>query len=207
MTSRYRVALAAACVALLGLVTPSALRADNLVNNGGFETGDLTGWTFTAAPGNEGGDTDFNVGGQGNNPNSGSFSANFGAYGNDYDTIAQTLSTTGGSSYTVSFWLANSYSSGSSRGIADFQALWNGTSLEDIVTTTSFGYTEFTFDVTGTGSDTLSFEGYNAPSWTNLDDVSVSTDESALTPEPSSFYLLGTGLAGLCGLIRRKLRA
>jgi hypothetical protein len=35
----------------------------------------------------------------------------------------------------------------------------------------------------------------------------ISDDTQAVTPEPSSFLLLGSGLAGLAGLIRRKLAA
>ena len=59
------------------------------------------------------------------------------------------------------------------------------------------------------GSSTLSFGGYQVPSWYDLTNVSVSTDGplNTTTPEPSSLFLLGTGLAGLGGLIRRKLMA
>jgi hypothetical protein len=183
--------MVAVCVVLLGLMTPSALRADNIVVNGGFETGNWTGWNYS----NNSGYLTVN----GNTPYSGSYAANFGATYNVYDTISQILATSKGTSYTLSFWLANTFDPHSESDSADFQVLWNGTSLEDIVTTTAFGYTEFTFTVTGTGSDTLSFEGYNDPSWTYLDDVSVDA-----TPEPSSFYLLGTAMLLLCGFVMRR---
>ena len=183
--------MVAVCVVLLGLMTPSALRADNIVVNGGFETGDFSGWTY---PHNS---SYLKV--NGNTPYSGSYAAAFGAINNVYDTVSQELATSKGTSYTLSFWLANTYDPYLESDSADFQVLWNGTSLEDIITTTAFGYTEFTFTVTGTGKDVLSFEGYNDPSWTYLDDVSVD-----VTPEPSSIYLLGTALLVMCGLVMRR---
>ncbi len=195
---RVKVFLALGCLSV-ALALPAALRADsctgsgNLVTNCSFGTGDLTGWNFTAA----GSGTDFYIGvGSGYN---GDNSANFGAVSDEYDTISQTLTTVSGQTYTLTFWLSNEY--GDNTGVStDFQALWNGTSLLEQYTTS--GLIEYTYIVTGTGSDTLTFEGYNGPSWYLLSDVSVSN--TSPIPEPSSLLLLGSGLAVLAGLMRRR---
>jgi hypothetical protein len=56
--------------------------------------------------------------------------------------------------------------------------------------------------VTGTGSDTLTFAFRDDPGWMALDNVAVTQN----APEPSSLLLLGTGVLGLAGMVRRKFR-
>jgi hypothetical protein len=183
MISRYRVALAF-CFALLCMLTPTTLRADNLVVNGGFNSGDWTGWTIV----NDGGYLGFTL-------NDGGFYTYFGAMSsNNLDIISQTLSTTPGQAYQVSFLLADT-----AAGAADFKVLWNDELLTAVSGASSFGFTEYTLTASGTGSDTLTFEGYNVNGYYNLDDVSVD-----VTPEPSSIYLLGTALLVLCGFVMRR---
>ena len=141
--------------------------------NGGFETGDFTGW-------NSDGNEYVNSG----SAHSGNYQATFGAVGS-YGTISQVLATQPGAAYTVSFWLENQANGGTG---CDFQVLWNGVLLPggDFSGCTVFGYTQYTFTVTGTGSDTLSFAGQNGPSAYLLDDVSVS-NSAALAPTAGEF--------------------
>jgi sugar lactone lactonase YvrE len=145
--------------------------------NGGFETGDFTGW-------NSDGSESVNLG----SAHSGNYDVSFGAEGS-YGTISQALATQPGAAYTVSFWLENQAGSGTG---CDFQVLWNGVLLPggDFSGCTAFGYTQYTFAVTGTGSDTLSFAGRNDPSYYLLDDVSVVNATAMLptTGELVSFF-------------------
>jgi hypothetical protein len=71
---------------------------------------------------------------------------------------------------------------------------------------TGVNYTEFSYTVTGTGSDTITFNGRDDPAWMALDNISV-TPITPTTPEPSSLLLLGSGLLAVGGVIRRKLQA
>jgi hypothetical protein len=54
-----------------------------------------------------------------------------------------------------------------------------------------FHYVEYTFTVTGTGLDTLTFHEADVPSWLALDDVSL--NPAAAVPGP----VVGAGLPGL----------
>jgi len=205
MNSHIRLAAISFAAVLFTFLTPAALRADsctsasNLVQNCSFSTGNTTGWTVTNAAASS--DFQILVSSGGHN---GDNSAYFGAEYKEYDILSQTLSTTSGATYTLSFWLVDSNGDGAGSD-TDFQVLWDGSSVLDQYTTKDS--TEYTFTVTGSGSDTLTFEGYNAPSNYDLSDVSVTEGANTVTPEPSSFLLLGTGLAGFAGMLKRRFSA
>ena len=91
----------------------------NLVTNGGFETGDLTGWTLNGNDGLYYGIPQIAVSTA--HPHTGTYNAALGPVGSD-GTMTQNIPTTPGQQYTFSFWLAN-------RGGTpnDLKAKWNGT--------------------------------------------------------------------------------
>jgi hypothetical protein len=188
----------AALVAILLVGAPTAF-ATNLVTNGSFETSDFTGWT-------QGGDFSFvqvvsGAFGSYSGAEDGQFYATMGPVGGD-STLSQTISDTAGTHYTFSFWFASVGDSPS-----DFSAFWNSTQLLSLTDpNTGSNWTEFSFDVVGTGSDTILFSFRDDPSYLALDNVSVSPVPST-TPEPSSLLLLGSGLLTVGGVIRRKFQA
>jgi hypothetical protein len=71
---------------------------------------------------------------------------------------------------------------------------------------TGVNWSEYSFSVTGTGIDTISFNERDDPAYMALDNVSVSP-VGGTTPEPSSLLLLGSGLLAVGGVIRRKFQA
>ena len=192
------------------IVAAACLHAGNLVVNPSFEDPIFfNGWTVTnAADG-----SDLTVVTEVSPAPDGTSVARFGGTTlGDYDQISQVLSTVNGQQYTLSFFFgdvgggpggeaeAPIRRDDPSLPLLDFQAIWDGSTIFDSQGG-STTFTQFSFTVTGTGSDTLQFIGYNQPSFSFLDEVSV--DTAAATPEPASFVLIGVGLATL-GMIRRR---
>jgi hypothetical protein len=127
--------------------------------------------------------------------------------GNSPGAISQTLTTTAGQLYDVSFYL-----SGNPDGFPQTKTLdviIGGSPTLFTYTLTgnksNMDYVLESFAFTGTGGPTtLEFESLdvNSPYGPVIGDVSVSP-----VPEPTSLFLLGTGLATLAGFVRRKLAA
>ncbi len=188
--------LAVVALVCLVLVGAPAFASPNLVTNGSFETGDFTGWNQVGLEEVVSGPFYVYAGAQ-----DGNWYSVWGNIGSD-GTISQTISDTSGARYTFSFWFASVGDNPS-----DFSAMWDGNTLLSLTNpNTGVNYTEYSYTVTGTGSDTITFNGRDDPSWMALDNISV-TQNSSTTPEPSSLLLLGSGLLAVGGMIRRKFQA
>ena len=182
-----------AVVSLLGLGITQSAKA-NLVTNGGFETGDFTGWTqggnlgFTGVSGTFGGTP----------PHSGNFQAFFGPVGSD-GSLTQNLATTGGGSFVIDFWLRNFGGT-----TTDFSVKWGGTTIYSVTNPPAFPYTEYTFNVTtSTNITALEFDFRQDPSYFLLDDISVNR---AAPDSGSTVVLLGVAMM-VVGLVHRRIAA
>jgi hypothetical protein len=159
----------------------------NLLQNGGFETGNFSGWTLT---GNTSGVTVATTV-QGILLNhSGIYGAGLGPSTIGY--LSQTLPTAAGSSYQVSFWLK---SDGQLNNY--FLATWNGATNFAQTNLPAVGWTNVTLLVTATNSQSvLRFGFFDAPSYIALDDISVTN--LAVSGSPV-FFETGAGGLGYTG--------
>ena len=181
------------------LVFPcSSAVAQELVVNGGFETGDFTGWT-QFGDGGFTGVTDVN--GFGIPPHGGTFLSYYGPTG-AIGGITQTVATTAGQTYNLSYWLQNLGGTPN-----EFQLSWEGNLVNDIVNAPGdTDWVNYTATLTATVSgSTLSFGFFDPPSYILMDDVSLM---GASVPEPTTWALFGgSGLLVTGGYYWRRLRA
>jgi PEP-CTERM motif len=186
----------ARCLVALAMFASVGVHA-NLVTNGGFETGDFTGWsTFGFGPfGFDGVDSSV--------PQSGTYAAFFGEPVAAPSGISQTLATTAGKLYTVSFWLANEVDPNGNGIPNSFAFNWNGgaaeLTLNNVVGPTA--YTQYSFTLLATSALTgLQFTFASDPAFWDFDNVSVNA-----APEPGSLALVALG-GGVIAAFRRRRR-
>ena len=199
---------------------------------GRYSSQQVTGWTTggynfvflpgtadtTGAAGEYGtvklwGPGDGSANGLTSSPTGGNYLALDGAYAQG--PVSQTLSgLTVGAATTVNFSFAGAQQYGYTGATTEQFAvsLGNQTIKTDVLNDTSHGFTgweneSLTFTATNT-SEVLSFLAIGTPGgvppMSLLDGVSV-TDTAV--PEPSSLALLGTGLAAVSGLVRRRFKS
>lgn len=135
-----------------------------LIQNGGFETGDFSDWTES------GNFSDTYVSpGVGLYVHSGQFGAELGP-GGSLGYISQTLTTTPGMAYLISLWM-DSPDGGQPN---EFTVSWDGNTLFDGLNLPAIGWTNMVFVVTATDSNPVLAIGFrDDPSYLGLDDISV----------------------------------
>jgi len=142
-----------------------------LVQDGGFEDGDLAYWNLA---GNDAAGYNYVDDGTytGLTPHSGTYFAAMGEYGS-LASLSQTLPTRAGQPYLLSFWL-QSADLGSGTTPNQFIPQWNGSTLTNIVNAGVFDWTQMRYVVVAAGAGTvLEFTARNDPGTFALDDVSA----------------------------------
>ena len=171
------------------MATPS-FAATELVVNGGYETGNISGWTLT-------GNTGFS-----SVPTGAAFTGSFG-YSNgavgSFGVLSQTVATVSGATYAYSFALRNNGGPGNA-----FEASLGGTAFGPSFTNSGpFGYTVYSGTVVApTSNALLSFSFRQDPNFWNFDDASL----TAAVPEPGTWALMIVGF-GMVGAAARRRNA
>lgn len=181
----------AALVSLLLLGSASA-GAQELVTNGGFETGNFSGWAQSGCTGFDGVDSF--------SPHAGTYGAFFGAVDAPC-TISQSVATVSGAQYTFSFWLGNQV-----PGVNSVAVSWGGSSVFSAANVGEQPYTQQSFTVTAASSATqISFALSNRDNFFDLDDISVLPVRTV--PEPGSLGLIAAGMIAMAAFARPRRRS
>lgn len=183
---------------VLALLAAASAHAELLVN-GGFETGDLSGWTATNLT------SSYSRVFSGAGTYAGTYSFYIGEYTNHPLTLSQTVATVIGQQYTFSLELA--FSGNSQSSLFSMSQSGSGTPLVTVAAPTTNAAVPYqlyssTFIADST-STTVSFSGANSNGVTYVDNVSLTQSASA-TPEPATFGMFGLAAGVFAWKLRRK---
>jgi hypothetical protein len=172
-----------ACALSAAALSATGANAANLVANGSFETGDFTGWVTDAVS--------YPMYIVTNPVEDGTYAAQIAGYSYGPDTLTQTIATTNGQDYQLSFWRYQQ----AVGPVTFLDVTWDGTTVfsETLTGPGDVPYQNFTASVVGTGSDVLQFISANDPGWTYVDNVSLTSG----VPEPATWAMMMLGFAGL----------
>ena len=200
MHSNFISAKILSALILAGFAASSAQA--QLVTNGGFETGDLTGWSFDQAVAS----SNFTIFLSPSGAHSGNYAASFASDSSEgSDGIAQNVATTPGAQYQFSFWAAPDDKGGLAAYVGGQLVLNTGYPGSG----SNHVYQLYSFNFTATSPSTqLLFYGGGSTDGAHgaylLDDVAV-TPVGAV-PEPSQWALMALGLAAI-GVVARRQRS
>lgn len=192
------IVVALGCLLCFGAAigTPASAASSNLITNGGFETGDYSGWTLTndESPG-DGTQVGFHNGvgysGEaidGETPIDAHTGNHYFYFGNAYSdaTLSQQISTQTGQNYDFSFYI-NTLEGAKPN---DLKVNFGNNQVFNQTNITTNGWTKYDFTVTANAPImAVAFAGYNNPTNNFVDDVSVKaiTDTSVkAVPEGST---------------------
>ena len=190
---KYSTALAAVLIALMG---PAS--ATEYLANGGFESGDFSGWDLENSPAAD----DAVVA-----TDNGFLGLNYGAEKGDWyfvsavstqtpSSLSQTFSDIKGQQLTVSGWAIGDPNT--PDGYGEITYFFNNQELGAPTVTKT--WTQSTFHVTATGSDIFTIQFGDNGSFIGLDEFSVSSgglSTSRVVPEPTTWAMMLIGFAGL----------